>query len=141
MIVRGSFRESWIDASPAKREVIFAASIDIHRGWLAKDCPLIFTMDDTGAVGRVEDLAATSIRSGRSLIPASSENCWSRSGTRRVKPLFASPSTSRCRPSLGSQSWSETLAARRRRPRQARDVTRDRRHAYSWASPARAPES
>ena len=52
MIVRGWFRESWIDASPTRRDEIFAAWIDVHRGWQAKGCRLILTMDDISAVGR-----------------------------------------------------------------------------------------
>ena len=51
MIVRGWFRESWIDASPEKRDEIFAAWIDVHRRWQTKGCRLIMTMDDISTVG------------------------------------------------------------------------------------------
>jgi hypothetical protein len=55
MVVRGWFRDSWIDATPELRKEIFAAWIDIHKSWIAKGCRLIFTMDDTGAVGRTSE--------------------------------------------------------------------------------------
>ena len=52
MIVRGWFRESWIDATPNRREEIFAAWLDVHRRWQALGCRLILTMDDVSVVGR-----------------------------------------------------------------------------------------
>lgn len=55
MVVRGWFRESWIDASTERREEVFAAWIDVHRGWMDRGCRLILTMDDTSAVGRVSE--------------------------------------------------------------------------------------
>lgn len=54
MVVRGWFRESWIDASAELRARIFAEWIDVHRGWLERGCRLILTMDDTTAVGRID---------------------------------------------------------------------------------------
>jgi hypothetical protein len=51
MIVRGTFRESWIDATPEKRDEIFEAWLDVHRGWQARGCRMIATMDDISAVG------------------------------------------------------------------------------------------
>lgn len=58
MIVRGWFRESWIDATPALRDEIFAAWLDLHRGWQERGCRLILTMDDVSAVGRTTDARA-----------------------------------------------------------------------------------
>jgi hypothetical protein len=52
MIIQGSFREAWIDATPELREEIFAAWIAIHHEWQEKGCRLIVTMDDVTVVGR-----------------------------------------------------------------------------------------
>jgi hypothetical protein len=52
MIIQGTFREAWIDASPELRDEVFAAWIDVHHEWQAKGCRLIVTMDDVTMVGR-----------------------------------------------------------------------------------------
>ena len=52
MIVRGWFRESWIDASQTRRDEIFRTWIDVHQRWQTKDCRLILTMDDISSVGQ-----------------------------------------------------------------------------------------
>lgn len=52
MIVRGWFRETWIDASPPLRDEIFDAWLDVHRRWQDLGCRLVLTMDDISAVGR-----------------------------------------------------------------------------------------
>jgi hypothetical protein len=51
MIVHGTFRESWIDALPEKRDTIFAAWLALHREWQTRGCRLIATMDDLSVVG------------------------------------------------------------------------------------------
>lgn len=52
MIVRGWFRDSWIDATPALRDEIFETWLDVHRRWQALGCRLVMTMDDVSGVGR-----------------------------------------------------------------------------------------
>lgn len=52
MIVHGTFREAWIDATPELRDAIFVAWLDVHRSWQERGCRLILTMDDTSVVGQ-----------------------------------------------------------------------------------------
>lgn len=58
LIVRGWFRESWIDAAPALRDEIFSMWIEVHRRWQEAGCRLVMTMDDMSSVGRTHGARA-----------------------------------------------------------------------------------
>lgn len=46
MLVRGTFTEAWVAATPALREAIFDAWIAQHERWQRAGCTLVVTIDD-----------------------------------------------------------------------------------------------